>query len=106
LLEKLYASLPSIECQGLCHEACGPVSGSALEIRRLEAASGRKAGFDDDLNCNMLTPTKRCAGYEARPMVCRMFGLVKQMQCPHGCVPERWLSREEGFRLMAKAEGL
>src|SRR2546429_6087610 len=30
----------------------------------------------------------RCTVYEVRPMICRLWGMVEGMQCPHGCVPE------------------
>ena len=30
-LAKLWASLPALECRGLCHESCGPILMSTQE---------------------------------------------------------------------------
>lgn len=37
----------------------------------------------------------RCSIYDARPMICRMWGVARTMPCPHGCEPERWLDQGE-----------
>jgi hypothetical protein len=103
-LRTLYWVLPEIACRGLCHEACGPIAASPLEIARLEAASGRTLGVDENLTCSMLTPAKRCVAYEDRPMICRLFGLVKKLRCPHGCVPSRWLSDTDASDALRRAQ--
>ena len=52
----------------------------------------------------MLTADRRCAVYEVRPMICRLWGLVERMPCPFGCRPEGGLlSDEEGARLLREA---
>lgn len=101
-LEGIYARLPKIECRGLCHEACGPVIGSREETARIEATTGRRLGVTPSLTCTMLGADKKCAGYSARPLICRLFGVVKAMRCPHGCQPERWLSDREAHALLAE----
>lgn len=35
-----------------------------------------------DVKCSYLTE-KGCGIYEVRPAICRMFGAIKQMSCPH-----------------------
>jgi len=42
-------------------------------------------------------PLGQCMAYSIRPLVCRAWGTMnnEQMRCPHGCVPERWLTNEE-----------
>lgn len=56
-------------------------------IRRLLKDNGEKwipPGDEDPLRCGFLRrdgDATRCAVYEARPWVCRAFGVVKQMPC-------------------------
>jgi len=105
LFDKLYKQLPKINCKGLCSESCGPIAASEFEVKRLEIAANHPLSVDDELTCSMLKD-KRCSVYEHRPMVCRLFGLVKKMICEHGCVPERRLTDPEVDRFMSKAAQL
>jgi hypothetical protein len=41
-----------------------------------------------------------CAIYDNRPFLCRLFGTVESMPCPHGAGPEEMLSREDERELM------
>ena len=34
-----------------------------------------------------------CACYEERPLMCRLFGAVENLRCPHGCAPAVLLTR-------------
>ena len=102
LFDKLYRSLPTIHCKGLCYDNCGPIAASEFEIRRLEQAANAPLTIDDNLTCSMLKEN-RCSVYAYRPLVCRLFGLVKQMKCEHGCTPSRRLTEPEAFRLLSKA---
>ena len=59
---------------------------SDVEARRIEQSTGlplRKV--DLDLVCPYLTDKGRCSIYDLRPLICRMFGTVEGMPCPHGC---------------------
>jgi Fe-S-cluster containining protein len=49
-----------------------------------------------------LTPRERCSVYDARPFVCRIYGAIKNLSCPHGCVPDRWMSPHDTARLFAR----
>jgi hypothetical protein len=107
-LETLYASLPRLNCRRLCAEACGPIDVSVAEWERMEAALPPiEAGprFDvATMSCGFLDLRQGlCRIYAARPLICRLWGLVKRMRCPHGCEPERWVSDEESGRLFADA---
>lgn len=109
-LDALYASLPRLDCQGHCTEACGPIVMERNEMRRLtEANGGRKPFFDEFKSRCSLLVNGRCTQYAARPSICRLWGLVKdELECPHGCVPERWLTGDEARRFsekVAKAAG-
>ena len=100
-LERLYAQVPDVKCRGLCQEACGPIGMTELEVARMEAAAGRPLPLcGPTLVCPLLGADGRCSVYAVRPMVCRQWGAVESMPCPHGCRPGRMLSHEEGQRLL------
>lgn len=114
-LEEIYASVPSVECKGLCGATnCGPVHGSRVENRYVEEETGGKLKFPiviDKLavpNCPHLTSEKRCSIYEARPLICRLFGVVdvQVMRCPHGCSPKKWLTHADANKLMEAVHSL
>jgi hypothetical protein len=106
-LEELYAKLPKIDCQGYCHHSCGPLAMSLREQQRIEEAAGERPECPPGGYCSMLTDDKRCSVYEIRPMVCRLWGLVEQMPCRFGCVPEGGLmSDEEGRQWLAEADAI
>lgn len=105
-VQAIWDKVPSIQCKGLCHDFCGPVLMSAAELRILEKASG-KLFRPSGMACPLLQEG-RCSAYEARPLICRIWGTVEKMKCPYGCVPDRWLTDEEGTALlmeMAQAGG-
>lgn len=104
-VEALYARLPKIACKGLCYESCGPITYTAIEAKRIEKKVHRLPLVDANLTCTLLI-NQRCAAYAVRPLVCRMFGLVETMRCPHGCAPSRMLTREESFEFFAAIEKL
>ncbi|WP_053065362.1 YkgJ family cysteine cluster protein [Micromonospora sp. RV43] len=85
-LEQIYAELPEIECQGLCSASCNAIVMSAAERQRI-----RERGVDIaplDMPCPALSQFNRCTVYDARPLICRLYGLVEQMACPWGCRPQ------------------
>ena len=87
-LESIYASLPTLVCQGLCAESCGPIACSQTEADHLEAAAGRPLEFTSGLSCGYLDPLeRRCNVYALRPLICRLWGVAKDMSCPWGCEP-------------------
>jgi uncharacterized protein len=115
-LRRLYDSLPRLQCQGKCHDTCGPIAMSEFErIRMAEAAGGTLPVYMPELDvntgctCPLLTPEKRCSIYESRPLICRLFGMIRDsqisnMRCHHGCKPDRYLTDTEAARLFRKAE--
>lgn len=103
-LDALYATLPAIQCKGLCQQSCGPIAMTPVEFRRISEASGTTPTVDNKGTCSLLKDGK-CSVYEQRPTVCRLFGIVKSMKCPFGCIPvPRYLTREEGFQFLRKVE--
>lgn len=124
-LQAIYDSLPTIECQRKCRAACGPIAMSNLEWARLRDAtpfrtldgeplnnteillvSPSMGRVDGDLACPLLTIDGRCSVYKYRPLICRLYGLVRRMQCPFGCEPSRWLSDKETYGLLEKVRTL
>jgi Fe-S-cluster containining protein len=54
--------------------------------------------------CDALTAGKRCAVYDLRPLVCRLWGAVESMPCVYGCVPEGgYLTDMDAYRLIAES---
>lgn len=103
-LEALYARLPRMECQGLCHDTCGPLEVSVLERQRVEAAAGHELTCGERASCSMLTEDRRCSVYEIRPLICRLWGLVESMPCHYGCRPEGGLIPDsEGQQMLVEA---
>lgn len=87
-LESVYESLPTVICQGLCAESCGPIACSQAEADRMEAAAGRPLEFMSGLTCGYLDQVhRRCTVYAVRPMICRLWGVTMNMACPWGCQP-------------------
>lgn len=125
-IEKIYAELPTVECQGLCWNSCGPVPMSAAEHERIRRGGVNIApftaervelwrlnvvGFTDNetgkefrLDCAALTGMKRCSAYEDRPLMCRIYGAGRgDLACAHGCkVTGHRLRGDEVRRLLAR----
>ena len=97
---RLYARLPRLECKQLCQKYCGPIAMSRVEWNRICNRLDDSPRGGPDIVCPMLADGL-CTVYDIRPVICRLFRLVKAMQCQHGCVPERWLSDDEARNLLA-----
>ena len=124
-LNDIYAKLPGVLCKGLCHESCGVVPIAPVEREAMAAFTGRKVKVmpdvvinlhakhrvlrpkdSDDLTCPYLKQ-KRCSIHPARPLVCRMYGVVEGMPCPHGCVSStKPLSDEEAHVIIEEIANL
>lgn len=99
-LDALYATLPQLHCQQKCQECCGPIRMARLEWERIQTYLHNPPTRMDSLICPLLDQTiGQCTVYAIRPLICRLWGMVRAMQCPHGCVPERWLREHEVKRL-------
>jgi hypothetical protein len=109
----LYARIPKIDCKQKCQAFCGAVVqlGAYAESERLaiegalrSAHITRSAGVE--LTCRALDPDGRCAIYDARPAICRFWGVTEGMECPHGCEPERRLSFGEMQEILTELEAI
>lgn len=103
-LEDLYAAIPQTACKGLCWESCiAGVRAHPEEHRRMRnLAENRptiaKVGHGQ---CRYLTLARRCSVYEARPLICRLYGAIDNalIGCEYGCCDEP-LTERESFPLM------
>ena len=126
-LQDLFSNIPDLDCKGLCHQSCGPIVISHAEqehIRTYCAENGirfkplptkltlesiiahTRSSLDGDtacLECVYLKDNK-CQVYEARPIICRLFGISEGMECPYGCKPASKLSFEDGHTLIKEAK--
>lgn len=109
VLRAIYSEIPSIVCQGRCAAYCGPIAASSLEVDRMRQASALPLVYDEEtLSCGYLTPTGQCSVYAVRPLICRLWGVVEDLRCPHGCAVDRILTRAQAFELrerVAKVAG-
>jgi Fe-S-cluster containining protein len=107
----VYSQIPLIKCVGKCQASCGPIDAFSFERRIFERATSRsfpdalKVLRSGDLTCPLLDLVGRCSVYANRPLICRLWGVVKTMQCPHGCTPEYWLSDKRAHELLNLTEG-
>lgn len=107
-LEQIYAKIPKMQCRQLCGgDYCGPVCMTVPERERIKTAMGWTELPKCVDSCPCLdTITRTCNAYDARPLICRLWGTVKRLQCPHGCQPERWLSDKEADQLIGEYKKL
>lgn len=96
-------NLPKLECKGLCTHSCRMVLMGKSEEDVIRKKYGHVPQVDEDLSCTMLRGG-RCAIYEDRPMVCRLWGMMERMVCPHGCIPDGGLLKyEDGRKILLEA---
>jgi Fe-S-cluster containining protein len=110
-LDELYALVPDpVGCDGSCWDSCGPIGYSTEEGRRMEQAGHRPANVGEprtQLMCTALTTDHRCSIYEARPMICRLWGASEVLACPHGrCSTPDPLTPQETAVLARRANAL
>jgi hypothetical protein len=49
---------------------------------------GKPTWPDGQLTCPLLVDN-RCSMYDNRPLICRLWGIIREMPCPFGCAPDR-----------------
>lgn len=117
-LRALWASIPGVQCKGLCVDECTHVPIAPIEayylIEKYDAKiqPSRHAGPEvmiptlgaDHTRCQFLTVDDRCSIYDDRPQVCRQYGHpVLTLACKHGCTQDRPLTFLESTMLTAAA---
>ncbi len=118
-MQALYAQIPNINCQGLCHQSCTIIPAAKIEIKRVrDACKGnvfhpirfmRAMKEDPETpklpSCKALID-KKCSIYSMRPAICRLYGVAEGLKCDFGCSPERFLSKIEAHSLIRQIEAL
>lgn len=122
--QDLYDQIPAVECKGHCgterHDTCcGPIICTALEAERLDAYDGVASPWESGTSpgtvrmdrlklnfyiCPHLGLNGRCTAYEARPLICRLWGAVENLRCPWGCRPKKYLTCQQAAVLIEEAE--
>lgn len=102
-LEAVYAEIPDVGCKGLCRPWCSGVVHATSRERQRVAAVGQPLPVVDAGPCPNLTDEGGCGVYDVRPLICRLWGAVENMPCPHGCTPaDGPLTRQEGGALVQR----
>lgn len=103
-----YARIPELECPWpSARRVCGPISVSELEAERVLAAAELDTLplVDPETGvCPFLTVDGQCDVYEARPLICRLYGAAEGLECPHGCRPHRYLTFREAAGLIRQVD--
>lgn len=105
-LHRIYDEIPKIKCKGLCQSFCGAIGMTGGEKEEMVKASGVEPHIvGEAMTCNYLKDG-RCSIYNDRPFICRSWGVIPAMTCPHGCEVERMLTPEEFLRIGKKVHQL
>lgn len=105
-MREIWARVPELPCTGACHEACGIIPVLPAEIEVIRARYGQ-VDISPGINgvCRALTPGGRCSVYEARPLICRLFGVSEGLECHAGCKPSgRYLTKDEAHDLIQEMD--
>jgi uncharacterized protein len=96
-LAEIYARIPPVACRMRCQDSCHDVPILEAERQRL-----------GDLGCSTCPKLNKlgiCTAHNDRPLMCRLWGVVENMRCPHGCEPATGLlTVAEGAEIVAAAE--
>jgi Fe-S-cluster containining protein len=110
-LQRIYDRIPTLpDCTGACWRSCGPIEMSQRERQRISQAGYRitplaeATAKADTYWCEALTADRRCAVYDLRPVICRLWGAVEGMPCLYGCRPQGgYLTDQQGLELIIEA---
>lgn len=117
ILQTVYDQLPELDCKRQCGKACTMVPAHPLEILEIEKLTGRKVKTISGgasmsyKNYVILKPRagnvecryfrrNACSIYEARPLVCRFYGVTEGLRCPFGCKPKKLLTDDEAHAII------
>jgi hypothetical protein len=104
-LEDMRQRIPTFRCIVGCHDCCGPVTASALEVGRLPARTeAEHTAALARLDCVHLGK-HGCEVYDERPLVCRLFGTTPRLPCPNGRRPVYLLDRRTEAAIQRFMEG-
>ena len=99
LHQRLYGAIPSFECIEGCTDCCGPVPWSVHELKQAGLAEPPAERAD---HACVFSLVGHCGIHERRPLMCRLYGAVEDMRCPHGRGPLVPLQAEDGHELVRR----
>ena len=114
-LQAIYDQVPTIECTGACTDECTLIPMTPLEAELVQKASIRPLKFEtctvdghvvmvpDPLGGRLKCPLLvmgRCSVYQARPFICRAYGVAKGLECREGCKTENPLTKEQAVKML------
>jgi Fe-S-cluster containining protein len=118
-LREIYAKIPKLKCVKGCTECCGnpaepvkkgylpftPLFWSRIEVENIREYL-KKKGIKERLVVNPLDPCPyiengKCLIHPARPLMCRLFGVVEDLKCPY-VKPKSYIKAEEATELIQK----
>lgn len=115
----IYGQLPAesnIQCKGLCQFACSTIAMTQPEAAYIEEKYALPVLADHPVHgedmCSALDSAGRCAIYDRRPLICRIWGQTPALECPYGCKPKieiranRILKFLEDLRRIGRRMGL
>ena len=105
-IDAIYADLPETNCQRKCQSYCRVIKMNGVELLRIVERVGHDPDFLDANRCPMLTDAGDCGIYDIRPLICRLFGSVRALQCPHGCTPDGLVSDAQVLQIFSRLETL
>jgi len=95
-IKYLRKQIPAFKCKEGCTDCCGMVPFSNWEwaqVKDQRIATKVKCPYASKDGCEI---------YKDRPIICRLFGTVEKLKCPHGCRPDRRLSKKKEQEIMKK----
>ena len=115
-LKKLYSMIPYFECIDNCGECCGVPGIYKYEMKRINRfikKNNLKINFEmewklnkllfislnEKRNCSALSENKKCLIYPVRPAMCRLYGVIEDLKCPHKKAI-KYLTREKAENIL------
>lgn len=100
--QQLYKKIPRFECIEGCTDCCGPVPWTQYELNRASLQSPPPER--EDKTCAFAHDG--CMIHANRPLMCRLFGAVEDLRCPHGRGPLVLMKTEEAHQLVRRYKRL
>lgn len=109
-IQKIADRIPAFECIPGCTDCCGPVPFSASEWAAVPVKKPMPTTDTAELlaqlyqgvsvTCPYAVKDVGCSIYAQRPIMCRIFGTVEDLRCPHGKRPEQLLTIMQGKTIL------
>lgn len=104
----IYEKIPHVKCVPGCSACCGPIVVGKTELTRikkwLKERGMKLKPLHKDLTCGY-AKNGRCMIYGVRPLLCRLFGAVRdepRLKCKFVELPENAISAEQANEMMVK----